>query len=72
VQFTVTGAGDVQDAKVIEKNGTARQAAETLQAIRAARYRPKFVDGEPVETRGMINREVFRMRKQPSEDDKDS
>lgn len=64
VQFTVTDTGDVQDAKVIEQNGTQRQASEALQAIRAARYRPKFVNGEPVETQGMINREVFKMRKQ--------
>jgi TonB family protein len=72
VQFTVTGSGDVQDAKVIEQNGTTRQASEALQAIRASRFRPKFVNGEPVETEGLINREVFKTRKQPSEDGKDS
>jgi TonB family protein len=67
VQFTVSGAGDVQNAKVTEQNGTSRQASEALQAIRAARFRPKFVDGEPVETTGMTNREVFRTRKLPPE-----
>ncbi len=64
VQFTVTGLGDVQDAKVIEQNGTQRQASEALEAVRAARYRPKFVNGEPVETTGVVMREVFKMRKQ--------
>ena len=64
VQFTVTGMGDVQDARIIEKNGTQRQASEALEAIRASRYRPKFVNGEPVETQGVIIREVFKMRKQ--------
>lgn len=68
VQFTVTGTGDVQDATVIEQNGTQRQASEALQAVRASRYRPKFVNGEPVETQGVINREVFRMRKQDDEE----
>jgi len=72
VQFTVTGAGEVQDAKVIEQNGTTRQASEALQAIRAARYRPKFVNGEPVDTLGVINREVFKTRKQQSEEGKES
>ncbi len=64
VEFTVTGSGDVQDAKVIEQNGSQRQASEALDAIRASRYRPKFVNGEPVETTGVVNREVFRIRKQ--------
>lgn len=72
VQFTVTDTGDVQDAKVIEQNGTTRQASEALQAIRAARYRPKFVNGEPVETEGMVNREVFKMRKPQPEEEKQS
>jgi TonB family protein len=68
VQFTVTNEGDVANAKVTEQNGTARQASEALQAIRAARYRPKFVNGEPVETAGMTNREIFRTRKADGED----
>lgn len=72
VQFTVTGTGDVQDAKVIEQNGTSRQASEVLQAIRASRYRPKFVDGEPVDTEGVINREVFKVRKQEPDEEKQS
>lgn len=72
VEFTVTGHGEVQDAKVIEQSGTSRQASEALQAIRAARYRPKFIDGEPVDTRGVINREVFKMRRQSPEEDKQS
>lgn len=67
VQFTVTGTGDVEDAKVIEQNGTQRQASEALQAIRASRYRPKFVNGEPVNTQGVVIREVFKMRKQDEE-----
>lgn len=68
VQFTVTDAGDVENAKVIEQNGTQRQASEALEAIRASRYRPKFVNGEPVQTEGVINREVFKMRKQDDEE----
>ena len=72
VEFTVTGLGEVQDAKVIEQNGSSRQASEALQAVRASRYRPKFINGEPVDTQGVVNREVFKTRKQTSEDGKDS
>jgi len=64
VQFTVTDEGDVSDAKITGSNGTAREASDALTAIRAARFRPKFVNGEPVQTTGMTNREVFRTRKE--------
>ena len=64
VQFTVTDSGDVEDAKITEANGTQRESADALAAIRAARFRPQFVNGEPVKTIGMTNREVFRTRKE--------
>jgi TonB family protein len=64
VQFTVTDEGEVSDAKITGSSGTPREAADALTAIRAARFRPKFVDGEPVATTGMTNREVFRTRKE--------
>jgi tetratricopeptide (TPR) repeat protein len=70
VHVTVTGSGEVQDAKVIEQNGTQRQASEALEAIRASRYRPKFVNGEPVDTEGVVNREVFKVRKQDDDESK--
>jgi TonB family protein len=64
VQFTVTDSGDVEDAKITESNGTPRESADALIAIRAARFRPRFVNGEPVATTGMTHREVFRTRKE--------
>lgn len=64
VQFSVTGDGEVSDAKVTESSGTQRQVSDALTAIRAARFRPKFVNGEPAETTGLTNREVFRTRKE--------
>jgi TonB family protein len=67
VEFTVTDSGEVSDAKVTGASGTPREVSETLQAIRAARFRPKFVNGEPVATTGMTNREVFRTRKETAD-----
>ena len=52
VQFTVTDAGEVSDAKITGASGTPREVSDALTAIRAARFRPKFVNGEPVETTG--------------------
>ena len=70
VEFTVTGEGAVKDAHVVDEDGTARQRAETLNAIQAARYRPRFVAGEPVETTAVSYRQTFRTRKE-NKDDKD-
>lgn len=64
VEFTVRQDGTVADAKVVDHDTTGRIAADTLIAIRAARFRPKFVDAEPVSTSAMSYREVFRTRKQ--------
>lgn len=69
LEFTVTKDGGVADARVTEENGTSRQVAESLDAIRAARFRPKFVNGEPVDAPGMTNREVFRVRKHTEQED---
>ena len=73
VEFTVTSEGSVKDARVVDQSGTSRQSAETLDAIQAARYRPRFVAGEPVETTAVTYRQIFRTRKDPdAEKDKDS
>jgi hypothetical protein len=64
VEFTVTGEGVVTNEHVVDQSATARQAAETLEAIRAARYRPRFLNGEPVETTAIGYRQIFRQRKE--------
>jgi tetratricopeptide (TPR) repeat protein len=64
VAFTVGADGAVRDEAVIDQDATSRQISETLAAVRAARYRPKFVNGEPVETKEVSLRQVFRQRKE--------
>ena len=70
VEFTVTSDGEVTNARITDQNGTVRQSAETLEAIRAARFRPRFENGEPVETSRVTNREVFKTRKSTDENQK--
>jgi tetratricopeptide (TPR) repeat protein len=67
MEFTVTRQGDVTNARVVEQNGTARQVAESLEAIRGARFRPRFTNGEAVDTPAVTHREVFKTRKQPAQ-----
>jgi hypothetical protein len=64
VAFTVGADGSVRDESVVDHNATPRQVSETLAAIRAARYRPKFVNGAPVETKQVSLRQIFRQRKE--------
>lgn len=53
VEFTVDAQGRVRDVAVVADAGDARFAARTVQAIEAARYRPRFSDGQPVDTGGV-------------------
>lgn len=64
--FTVAADGTVRDAHIVDKNASDRHAEETLDALRQARYRPKFANGEPVETRDVSLRQVFKLRKDRS------
>ena len=50
LEFSVDAQGRVQEVNVISDAGDARFAARTVQAVEAARYRPRFSDGEPVAT----------------------
>jgi tetratricopeptide (TPR) repeat protein len=53
LELTVDAKGRVQDVKVVSDAGDARIASRTVQSIEAARYRPRFADGEPVGTSGV-------------------
>jgi protein TonB len=60
VEFTITSIGTVADVRVVESTDTVfEQAAVT--AIGKTRYRPRIVDGSPVETRGVTTEIEFRL-----------
>lgn len=67
VEFTARQDGSIADERVTDHDATDRQISQTLEAIRDARYRPKFVDGKPVDTPMVSYRQVFRQRKDPEE-----
>jgi tetratricopeptide (TPR) repeat protein len=74
LEFTVTPEGVVEAPKITDSNTYPRHTTEILNAMREARFRPKFVDGEPVATSAMTFREVYRVRKRPersTDDDED-
>jgi TonB family protein len=63
VAFTVDADGSVRDARLVEANTPERYIDETLDAVRAARYRPKFANTEPVATHDVGLRQIFKVRK---------
>ena len=59
IEFTVTADGSVSGARIVDHDTRDRYADDVLDAVRAARFRPKFVDGQAVATSGITYREVF-------------
>jgi tetratricopeptide (TPR) repeat protein len=64
VVFRVAADGTVKDERVLEANASERLIEDTVNAIRAARYRPKFSGGEPVETDEVSLRQIFKLRRE--------
>jgi protein TonB len=70
VEFTVTTAGTTRDVRVIEEECVTTDGRPTTvfnrSSIRAAerfKYRPKVLDGEPIEVPGVRNRFVYELAK---------
>ncbi|MBB6091756.1 tetratricopeptide (TPR) repeat protein [Povalibacter uvarum] len=58
-QFEVRADGRVQSERVIARDATKTMVDETLSALRAARYRPRFVNGKPEDTLKVTYRQIF-------------
>jgi TonB family protein len=50
VELTVTAEGRVRDAEVVANDGSERMAEAALDAAETARYRPRLLEGKPLET----------------------
>lgn len=60
VEFTVTRQGAVRDPFVVESTSSLLEKA-ALAAVLKFKYKPKVVDGEPVEVAGVQNKITFRL-----------
>ena len=61
VIFTVTSSGTVKDVRVLESTDKIFERA-AIQAALRFKYRPRVVDGEPVEVTGVKHYIRFEMR----------
>jgi tetratricopeptide (TPR) repeat protein len=62
VEFTVTADGRVRSATLGANDAGDIAGKSVLTAIKRARYRPRFVDGNPVETTGVRYKETIYVR----------
>ncbi len=60
IEFTVRADGHIDRARVLTREPGKSAADETLQALQAARYRPRMVDGAALDTEGVRFRQAFR------------
>jgi protein TonB len=61
VEFTITAAGTVKDPVVIDASPAGIFNRAMLRAIRKWKYKPKVVDGVPVERSGVRVRQNFEL-----------
>lgn len=62
-EFTVTAEGRVKNAQIVEGDADDDQKESFLSALGRAVYRPRYVDGKPVDTDKVRFRETFRERR---------
>jgi len=59
VEFAVAADGSVRDARIVDHDTSDESARDILDAVRESRFRPKFVDGQPVVAPAITYREVL-------------
>ena len=58
-EFTVAADGTVKDAKIFDSKPGNDFDYTAIKAIRRAKFRPRIVDGEPVDTAGEQLRQTY-------------
>ena len=61
VEYTVTTAGTVKDVVVVDADPKGIFDKVSIAAALKFKYRPRVVNGEPIEVRGVLNRFVFNL-----------
>lgn len=62
VELTVTPEGRAKNVTIVSQDVTEATGKATVASIRRSRYRPRFIDGEPVATTGVRHRQVIYVR----------
>ena len=62
LEFTVTRAGQVRDPVVVESEPSGIFERAALNAVRKFKYKPRIVNGTPVDVSGVLNRITFSLQ----------
>ncbi len=62
LRFTVLSSGAVANIEVVESSSEIFEAA-AIQAAERFKYRPRVIDGQPIEVRGVLHRITFVLRR---------
>ena len=63
VQFTVTKQGTTKDIKIVESKPPGVFDRSAVQAAAKFKYKPRVVDGQPIEVPGVQNKITFEIEK---------
>jgi tetratricopeptide (TPR) repeat protein len=66
IEFTVNARGMTQDPKVTDDSGDKKRTDKTLDALKTARYRPRFENGQPVATAGIVYSQPWILLLEPA------
>jgi protein TonB len=61
VEFTVTKTGAVRDPRVVEYHPSTIFNKAALAAALKFKYKPRVVDGQPIEVHGVLNKITFQL-----------
>jgi len=61
LEFTVTKSGTVKDVRVVEAEPKNIFDRAAINAALKFKYKPRVVNGEPIEVRGVLNRITFEL-----------
>lgn len=61
LEFTVTKSGTVKDVRVIESDPKNIFDRAAINAALKFKYKPRVVNGEPIEVRGVLNKITFEL-----------
>jgi protein TonB len=61
LEFTVTKAGTVKDPRVVEYHPSTIFNRAALNACLKFKYKPRVVNGEPIEVHGVLNKITFEL-----------
>ena len=61
VEFTVTKTGAVRDPKVVEYHPSTIFNKAAIDAALKFKYKPRVVNGEPIEVHGVLNKITFKL-----------